>query len=179
MAKAMGSVASYNGQLVAMKQLLTINTVSVKRFRFECFLVKNLWHPNIVTLTGVCWDSDTFACCLEFVENGTLEDWLRKARGKNHNLISWKKQLLMTAIECALGEQYLHNEQYWAEEEELEGTNGEKNIVPAGYRLCIIHRDLKPDNMLLSKNWHGLWGCESGAANPDHDERRHAHLRRP
>ena len=32
------NLASYNGQLVAMKQLLTINTDSVKRFRFECFL---------------------------------------------------------------------------------------------------------------------------------------------
>ena len=147
------NLASYNGQLVAMKQLLTINVDSVKRFRFECFLMKNLRHPNIVKLIGVCWDSDTFACCLEFVENGSLEDWLRKARDKDHNLISWKKHLVMTAIECALGVQYLHNEQYWAEEEEVEDTNGEIKIVPAGYRQCIIHRDLKPDNMLLTKDW--------------------------
>ena len=94
-------------------------------------------------LVGVCWDSDTLACCLEFVENGSLEDWIWKARGKNHNVISWKKHLLMTGIECALGVQYLHHEQYWAEEEEVEDSKGETKIVPAGYRQCIIHRDLK------------------------------------
>jgi len=44
--------------------------------------------------------------------------------------------------------QYLHHEQYWAEEEVVDGV-----VVPAGYRECIIHRDLKPDNMLLTKDW--------------------------
>jgi len=36
--------------------------------------VLNLRHPNIVELVGVCWDDSLFACCLEFVENGSLED---------------------------------------------------------------------------------------------------------
>jgi hypothetical protein len=40
--------------------------------------MKNLRHPNIVRLIGVCWDDEMFACCLEYVENGTLEDWLRR-----------------------------------------------------------------------------------------------------
>ena len=42
-----------------------------------------LRHPNVVKLVGVCWDEGLLACCLEFVENGTLEDWLRKT--------TWKK----------------------------------------------------------------------------------------
>ena len=67
--------------------------------------------------------------------------------------LTWKGQLLNIATQCALGVQYLHHEQYWAEEEELEDDNGEKKTVPAGYRECIIHRDLKPDNMLLTKDW--------------------------
>ena len=40
--------------------------------------MKNLRHPNIVKLVGVCWDDSMFACCLEYIDNGTLEDWLRK-----------------------------------------------------------------------------------------------------
>jgi len=75
------NLATYRGQKTAMKQLLTINDESVKRFRFECFLMKNLRHPNIVKLVGVCWDDSLFACCLEFVENGSLEEWLRRTAG--------------------------------------------------------------------------------------------------
>ena len=56
--------------------------------------MKKLRHPNIVELVGVCWDDDLFACCLEFVENGSLEDWLRRtAGGKVHLLDSSESTL--------------------------------------------------------------------------------------
>jgi hypothetical protein len=55
-----------------------VNQENVLRFRHECFLMKNLAHPNVVKLVGVCWDDSLFACCLEFVENGTVEMWLRR-----------------------------------------------------------------------------------------------------
>jgi hypothetical protein len=58
-----------------------VNEENVLRFRHECFLTKNLSHPNVVKLVGVCWSEDLFACCLEFVENGSLEDWLRRTVG--------------------------------------------------------------------------------------------------
>jgi hypothetical protein len=75
------NLAIYRGGKVAMKQLLTVNQENVLRFRHECFLMKNLSHPNVVKLVGVCWDDSLFACCLEFVENGSLEDWLRRTPG--------------------------------------------------------------------------------------------------
>jgi hypothetical protein len=75
------NLATYKGGKVAMKQLLTVNEENVLRFRHECFLMKNLSHPNVVKLVGVCWSEDLFACCLEFVENGSVEDWLRKTVG--------------------------------------------------------------------------------------------------
>jgi hypothetical protein len=58
-----------------------VNEENVLRFRHECFLTKNLSHPNVVKLVGVCWSEDLFACCLEFVENGSLEFWLRLTAG--------------------------------------------------------------------------------------------------
>ncbi|GMI38656.1 hypothetical protein TeGR_g5775 [Tetraparma gracilis] len=75
------NLATYRGTNVAMKQLLTVNEENVLRFRHECFLMKNLSHPNVVKLTGVCWSEELFACLLEFVENGSLEDWLRRTTG--------------------------------------------------------------------------------------------------
>ena len=86
------NLATYRGQQTAMKQLLTINDESVKRFRFECFLMKSLRHPNIVKLVGVCWEDSLFACCLEFVENGSLEDWLRRTAGGTAYDLSKKKK---------------------------------------------------------------------------------------
>ncbi|GMI38375.1 hypothetical protein TeGR_g13291, partial [Tetraparma gracilis] len=75
------NLGNYRGIKVAVKQLLTVNEENVLRFRHECFLMKNLSHPNVVQLVGVCWSEELFACCLEFAENGSLEDWLRQTAG--------------------------------------------------------------------------------------------------
>ncbi|GMI18921.1 hypothetical protein TeGR_g7165, partial [Tetraparma gracilis] len=74
-------LATYHGGKIAVKQLSNLDEENVLRFRHECFLMKNLSHPNIVTLLGVVWSEEMFACCLEFVENGSMEDWLRRTVG--------------------------------------------------------------------------------------------------
>ncbi|GMI28795.1 hypothetical protein TeGR_g1842 [Tetraparma gracilis] len=74
-------LASYQGVQVAMKQLITVNDENVLRFRHECFLMKNLSHPNVVKLVGVAWSENLMACCLEFAESGSLEHWLRLTAG--------------------------------------------------------------------------------------------------
>mgnify|MGYP000014430193 FL=1 len=127
---------------VAIKQLLEIDEESVERFRFECFLMKTIRHPNIVELVGVCWDDMMLACLLEFVSNGSLEDHLRKDKASPY--LTWGKQLLKIMTECAMGVQYLHKTRYYDEKE----NNGEGE-----WKDCIVHRDLKPDNMLLMDDW--------------------------
>lgn len=99
--------------------------------------MKNLRHPNIVKLIGVCWDDTMLACLLEYVSNGSLEDHLRKdwAQPKDEKL-TWKDKLLRIATEVAHGVQYLHNSRYFDEKEEV-------------WKDCIIHRDLKPDNIMI------------------------------
>jgi len=90
--------------------------------------MKNLRHPNIVKLIGVCWDDSMFACCLEFVSNGSLEDWLRKCwKAGSRDELCWRDKLIKTATECAQGVQYLHNERYWSDDD-------------GDWRECIIHR---------------------------------------
>jgi serine/threonine protein kinase len=69
--------AKYKDKTIAVKRITRIDTESIERFRHECFLMKGLRHPNIVRLIGVCWDEKLVGCCLEYVSNGSLEDWLR------------------------------------------------------------------------------------------------------
>jgi hypothetical protein len=65
-----------------MKQLLSIDRNNVRRFRFECFLMKNLRHPNIVKLVGVCWDDSLFGCCLEYVRARERSERASEASGR-------------------------------------------------------------------------------------------------
>ena len=71
-------LAVYRSQKVALKTLLKIDEDTMKKVRFECLKIKELRHPNIVELVGVCWDKNIVGLCLEFVPNSTLEHWLRK-----------------------------------------------------------------------------------------------------
>jgi hypothetical protein len=106
----MGKVhlANYKGQLVAVKQLITINDDSLMRFRRECFLTKEMSHPNIVILAGVCWDEMMLGCVLEYVDGGSLQDRLKKDWNEDfEDKITWKGELLKRAREAALGCQYV------------------------------------------------------------------------
>jgi len=105
--------------------------------------MKNLRHPNIVKLVGVCWEDEMFACCLEYVSNGSLDDWLKNTLGvpqdasvppsdyKNYKTkktnvnFTWKDKRLQMVTECALGVHYLHNERYWFDGEYKDGEEVE------------------------------------------------------
>ena len=48
-------LAEFRGNKIALKRLKLIDMENVEMFRFECFVMKDLRHPNIVKLIGVCW----------------------------------------------------------------------------------------------------------------------------
>ena len=131
----------YKEEKVAIKQLLNINADNLKRFRFECFLMKTLRHPHVVRLVGVCWDELMLACLIEFMPEGTLQDHIKKdwARLKEEKW-TWKSHFLKMAQQAAMGVQYLHHTRYYDEPSDE-------------WKDCIIHRDLKPDNMLLGADF--------------------------
>ena len=134
-------LGEYKGKKVAIKQLLNIDASNVWRFRFECFLMKNLRHPNIVTLVGVVWEPDMLACVLEYVPNGCLDDHLLKDwKLLKKDKMTWKDHLLRVALQTAMGVQYLHHSRYFDEKEDT-------------WRDCVIHRDLKPDNILVTHDF--------------------------
>ena len=135
------NLGDYMGKPVAVKQLLEITPENVNRFRFECFLMKNLRHPHIVMLVGVCWDENMLACLLEYVANGNLQDHLKLDREKvKSRKMTWHDKLLRIALQSAMGVQYLHHSRYFDEVEDC-------------WKECIIHRDLKPENILITDDF--------------------------
>ena len=54
----------------------------LKAFFEESFLMKDFRHPNILGLTGVCFDTPDGVpfIILPFMANGSLKDYLKKKR---------------------------------------------------------------------------------------------------
>ena len=142
--------------------------------------MKSLRHPNIVKLVGVCWEESLFACCLEFVENGSLEDWLRRTTGgRSYDSSNLKKKKTKhkklqqdeAEDEMQLGETvfrgYDHNGKYdeahhtAADKQQL---NTKQNTVKRFSQECTSwEKNLKPDKAPLD---HGAecWGHYDSAS---------------
>ncbi|KAI3989488.1 hypothetical protein MKX01_022763 [Papaver californicum] len=91
----------------------------------EINILKQLNHSNVIRLSGFCLhDGNTFLV-YEFVENGSLSNWLH-----NHHNLGWK-QRVQIAYQIADGLNYLHNDA----------------------NPPYIHKDLKSSNILLDSNW--------------------------
>ena len=133
-------LATYQGSEVALKTLLDMNEENVLRFRHECFLMKNLNHPHVVRLIGVCWDDELLGCALEYMPMGTLEDWLKKTSGTQIASADGEKK------DCQVEEEpNLEDAVYfgWQEppngaynKEEVEFCNDTAKVIEDNMHLC-------------------------------------------
>ncbi|PPS18636.1 hypothetical protein GOBAR_AA01938 [Gossypium barbadense] len=129
------------GAVIAVKVLNLLNRGASRSFLAECEALKNIRHRNLVkvltAISGVDYKGNDFkALVYEFMENGSLEEWLHPLIGMNEpetarNLNFF--QSVNVAIDVAHALEYLHHH---CEEP-------------------IIHCDLKPSNILLDKEMVG------------------------
>ncbi|CAL5428618.1 unnamed protein product [Camellia sinensis] len=120
-------------QIVAVKVLELHEHGANKSFVTECEALKNIRHRNLVKIITACSSidfkgNDFKALVFEFMENGSLENWLHpslleKNEPKNLNFV----QRLNIAIDVACALDYLHNH----------------------CEMAFVHCDLKPSNILL------------------------------
>ncbi|XP_062000854.1 probable LRR receptor-like serine/threonine-protein kinase At3g47570 [Rosa rugosa] len=134
-----GVLGEDGAQLVAVKVFDMLRRGASKSFLAECEALRNIRHRNLVPIITACSSvdfrgNDFKALVYEFMENGSLEEWLHPTTGTedapmNLSLV----QRLDIAIDVACALDYLHNH----------------------CETPIVHCDLKPSNVLLDNDLTG------------------------
>lgn len=105
--------------------------LAVKRMRGdaskEVNLLKRINHFNLIKLQGYCENDACIYLVYEYMENGSLREWLCKDNSIEHQ--SWAKRIQI-ALDIANGLQYLHN----------------------FTEPCYVHKDINSENILLNKD---------------------------
>ncbi|KAH7689866.1 Non-specific serine/threonine protein kinase protein [Dioscorea alata] len=116
--------------VVAVKNLLNNKGQAEKEFKVEVEAIGKVRHKNLVGLLGYCADSAKRMLVYEYVDNGTLEQWLHGDVG-TFSPLTWDIRMKI-AIGTAKGIAYLHE----------------------GLEPKVVHRDIKSSNILLDKQWN-------------------------
>ncbi|EOX91210.1 Serine-threonine protein kinase, plant-type, putative [Theobroma cacao] len=88
-----------NGESLAIKKMS-------KDVDKEVSLLKRINHFNLISLRGACEHSGVFYLVYEFMENGSLKEWLQKKSCQRFHIWNYRIQI---ALDVANGLHYLHN----------------------------------------------------------------------
>ncbi|XP_061996017.1 probable LRR receptor-like serine/threonine-protein kinase At3g47570 isoform X2 [Rosa rugosa] len=127
--------------VVAVKVLNMLHRGAANSFMAECEALRNIRHRNLVKILTACSSIDfggnDFKALVEFMDNGSLEEWLHPSTGTGEVTEAPKTlsltQRLNIAIDVASALDYLHNH----------------------CETPIVHCDLKPSNVLLDGDLTG------------------------
>ncbi|MED6182910.1 hypothetical protein PIB30_033134 [Stylosanthes scabra] len=95
----------------------------------EINLLRRINHFNLIKLQGYCENQGLFYLVFEFMENGSLREWLSSEENSSFLHQSWSKRIQI-ALDIANGLQYLHN-----------------FTDP-----CYVHNGINSGNILLNKD---------------------------
>lgn len=117
-----------NGMHLAVKVFDLQQESASRSFETECYMLSKLRHRNLTKVISACSNLDFKALLLEYMQNGSLEDWLYR-----DGYFLDVEQRMDVMIDVASALEYLHH----------------------GYVNPVIHCDLKPSNILLDRDMVG------------------------
>lgn len=117
----------YGVKVAVKKPLKDISSDALKKFLEEVQIMTKLHHPNIVVCLGACVEPGKLMLILEYLEYGSLYDFLRSKHAEK--VLNYSK-VLKFATDIARGMRYLH------------------------HRVQIIQRDLKSRNLLVDDSYN-------------------------
>ncbi|XP_010058356.2 probable receptor-like protein kinase At1g11050 [Eucalyptus grandis] len=124
-----------DGTLVAVKQIIDIDTEGDEEFSNEVEIISKIRHRNLLSLRGCCVKSDDFRgkrryLVYDYMSNGSLSDNLSiGSAGLKRNALTWPQRKKII-LDVAKGLAYLHD----------------------GIKPAIYHRDIKATNILLDSD---------------------------
>lgn len=94
----------------------------------EVNMLKKINHFNLIKLHGYCKNDGFFYLVFEYMEKGSLKEWLGEKEDMSIEKQNWDKRIQI-ALDIANGLQYLHN----------------------FTEPCYVHKDINTSNILLNK----------------------------
>ncbi|KAH9717374.1 hypothetical protein KPL71_021787 [Citrus sinensis] len=124
-----------NEMIVAVKVINLKQKGASRSFAAECDALRSIRHRNLIKIITICssidHNGDDFkALVYEYMESGSLEEWLHQSNDQLGNCTLSLIQRLNIAIDVASAIEYLHH-----------------HCQPP-----IVHGDLKPSNVLLDQD---------------------------
>ncbi|XP_059923780.1 uncharacterized protein LOC132469750 isoform X13 [Gadus macrocephalus] len=95
-------------RMVAVKKIKE-DTMEVEEFLKEAAVMKEVKHPNLVQLLGVCTLEPPFYIVMEYMPNGNLQDYLMQC-DRNETMMLYMATQISSAMEYLEKKNYIHGD---------------------------------------------------------------------
>ncbi|KAK9073970.1 hypothetical protein SSX86_006564 [Deinandra increscens subsp. villosa] len=128
---------------IAVERVSKSSEQEIKKYAAKVRIISQLRHKNLVQLTGWCHEKGELLFVYDYMENGSLDWHLFKAK----SLLTWSARYkIANGLASALW--YIHE----------------------GWEQCVLHRDVRSSKVLLDSNFNAKLGDFRLAKLVDHDK---------